>query len=67
MAIPKDSLPSAEPGRPTETGYVAPEELERLLAESAEAVEQWEAEHGPVPEEVLAEVGAKLTNARPAR
>jgi hypothetical protein len=63
--MPKDSLPNPGLGRPSDPASLTPEELEGLLRESGEAVAEWEAEHGPIPEDVLAEMDAKLMNARP--
>jgi len=65
--MPKESLPTPGGGRPGDPAPLTPEELDRLLRESGEAVAEWEAEHGAIPEDVLAEVDAKLMNARPAR
>jgi hypothetical protein len=60
--------PQADPtqGR-SSAPYVTPEELERLLQETDEAIAEWEAENGPIPEDVLAEVRAKWDHARPVR
>jgi hypothetical protein len=65
--MPKDSLPNPDLGRPGDPALLTADELERLLRESGEAVAEWEAEHGAIPEDVLAEVDAKLMNARPVR
>lgn len=67
MAIRKDSRPSTKQDPSNEPGYVTPEELERLLSESGDAIAEWEAENGPIPEDVLVEVRAKMNNARPVR
>jgi hypothetical protein len=61
------TLPHPQQGKSDGSEYVTPEEFQRLLKESDEAIADWAAEHGPIPEGILAEVRDKWADARPVR